>query len=68
MRAATLDAAQLLGIADTVGEIAPGKVADLTAFAGRLDDLSDLRQRLRLVLQYGQICVDRSVSPPVSVE
>ena len=57
IRAGTSDAAAVLGIADTVGTLRPGMMADVLAVAGNpLDDLRALEQ-VRLVLQQGAIQV-----------
>ena len=55
LRAATVNAALALGIADSVGVIAPGKVADLIAVEG--DPLSDPTafQRVRFVMVRGRV-------------
>lgn len=60
IRAATINAASALGLADSVGTIAPGMVADLIAVEG--DPLADLKalQRVRFVMRGGQAC-----KPPV---
>jgi imidazolonepropionase-like amidohydrolase len=56
IRAATSEAARLLGIADTVGTIAPGKLADLVVLDGNpLDDIRVARTGVRLVMQCGRI-------------
>lgn len=56
---ATRVAAELLGIADRLGTIEPGKLADLIAVDGSpLDDLNVLRQP-DLVLKDGSIVIDR---------
>jgi imidazolonepropionase-like amidohydrolase len=59
---ATGNAARLLGLSDTVGTIAEGKIADLVAFDGEFTptcDLGDLDARLRLVFQSGVQVADR---------
>ena len=55
IRAATVNAARAFGIADSVGTLAPGMIADLVAIEG--DPLSDptALQRVRLVMKAGQI-------------
>lgn len=55
LRAMTVSAARALGIADTVGMIAPGMVADLVAVAG--DPLTDLNTLLQptFVMARGRI-------------
>ena len=54
IRAATIDAARAFGIADSVGTIAPGMIADLIAVEG--DPLSDptALQRVQFVMKAGQ--------------
>jgi imidazolonepropionase-like amidohydrolase len=55
MRSATCHAAEMLGIAATVGTLEPGKAADLIAVGGNpLDDISALRD-LRLVIANGTV-------------
>ena len=51
-RATTSSAAALLR-SDTVGDLAPGKLADVVVIAGDLTDLDDLRGRIRQVWQDG---------------
>ena len=60
IRAATINAATALGLADSVGMIAPGMSADLIAVEG--DPLTDLTalQRVRFVMLRGRRCL-----PPV---
>ncbi|MEU8222813.1 amidohydrolase family protein [Kribbella sp. NPDC048915] len=52
-RAATLDAARLLGLADDRGEIAPGKRADLVVLTGTDLDCTALDARIRQVFHNG---------------
>jgi imidazolonepropionase-like amidohydrolase len=55
LRAATINAARALGIADSVGAISPGMIADLVAFPGDpLTDVGVLRQP-RFVMARGRI-------------
>jgi imidazolonepropionase-like amidohydrolase len=55
IRAATLGAADLLGVAAQVGSIEPGKLADLIAVRG--DPLADIRllENVRFVMKQGEI-------------
>ncbi|MBO0839765.1 MAG: amidohydrolase family protein [Sciscionella sp.] len=46
LRAATFDAARLLGIADDAGELVPGKRADVVAVQGDPRDLTGLDERI----------------------
>ena len=62
IRAATLDAARLLGIADRVGEIAVGKRADMIAVAGDpLSDITELEQVL-FVMKAGSVVKRENIS------
>ncbi|HTZ91685.1 MAG TPA: amidohydrolase family protein [Streptosporangiaceae bacterium] len=58
LRAGTLRAAELLGLAGTTGVIEPGAAADIVAVAG--DPLTDIEclQRVKLVIQDGQVAWD----------
>jgi imidazolonepropionase-like amidohydrolase len=53
LRAATVEAARLLGLADDRGEIAPQKRADLVLLAGTDLDVNDLASRVRKVWHNG---------------
>lgn len=53
LRAATIDAARLLGLADDRGEIAAGKRADLVLLDGTSLDCSSLADRIRQVFHNG---------------
>ena len=58
LRAGTLWAAELLGLAGTAGVLEPGAAADIVAVAGDpLQDIETLRQ-VRLVIQDGRIAWD----------
>jgi len=58
IRAATLNSAEMLGISDTAGVIAPGYWADMIAIEGNpLDDISRLND-IRFVMKDGEIYVD----------
>jgi imidazolonepropionase-like amidohydrolase len=54
LRAATWEAARLLGLSDDRGEIAEGKRADLVALHGTDLDVSDLDSRIRAVWRNGR--------------
>jgi imidazolonepropionase-like amidohydrolase len=54
LRAATIDAARLLGLADDRGEVAAGKRADLVVLDGTSLDCSALESRIRTVLHNGR--------------
>ena len=58
LRAGTLRAAELLGLAGTAGVIEPGAAADIVAVAG--DPLQDIEclQQVELVIQGGQVAWD----------
>ncbi|HLU37999.1 MAG TPA: amidohydrolase family protein, partial [Planctomycetota bacterium] len=55
LRAVTLNPATILGIADRVGSIAPGKDADLVVFSG---DPFELTSRIEAVICNGELMVD----------
>src|SRR5205085_3669110 len=60
IRAATLDAARLLGIEDQTGEIAQGKLADLIAVAGDpLRDVASLEQ-VAFVMKAGRVITQKT--------
>ncbi|KXG78320.1 Adenine deaminase [Fervidicola ferrireducens] len=55
LEAATRVSAELLGIADKVGTLEPGKLADVVVVAGNpLEDIKAVRE-IRLVVKEGQI-------------
>jgi imidazolonepropionase-like amidohydrolase len=54
LAATTSSAAELLGLADEIGTIMPGKRADLVAVAGDPFDLADLKGNIRAVYQAGR--------------
>jgi imidazolonepropionase-like amidohydrolase len=55
IRALTVNAAEMLGWADRIGVVEPGKFADLVAVAG--DPLADITEleRVRFVMKDGQV-------------
>ena len=55
--ATTRTAAQLMGLADDRGSLEPGKRADLVITRGLAHDLTDLRSRIRWVVQAGKVVV-----------
>ena len=55
LEAATRVSAELLGIADKVGTLEPGKLADVVVVAGNpLEDIKAVRE-IRLVVKEGQV-------------
>ena len=61
MRAATISAAELLGMEEQLGRIAPGYVADIVAVRGNpLEDISTLRKPI-VVIKEGKVHVNRTV-------
>lgn len=57
VRAGTSEAAKLVGIADRIGSLEPGMLADLIAVDGNpLDDIGVLRTSVKLVMQGGRLC------------
>lgn len=64
LRAMTRDAADILGIGDKLGVIAPGKQADLAVFAG---DPLDPSVPVRLVVSQGKIVYQSEASPVAMV-
>jgi imidazolonepropionase-like amidohydrolase len=63
IRAATFDAAELLGWGDTVGSIEPGKLADLIGVQG--DPLQDIRalENVAFVMKGGAVVKDTLARP-----
>jgi imidazolonepropionase-like amidohydrolase len=59
LRTATINAARFLGVTDSLGVVAPGKIADLVLLdANPLADISNT-QRIRSVIQGGRV-LDRT--------
>lgn len=63
LRAASIRAAQALGVADRLGSLAPGKVADLIAVTG--DPLTDIRMMEKVVFVMKDGAVYFSPRPPL---
>ena len=64
IRAATVNAAEVLGRSSELGSVAPGRLADLVVFRGNpLEDIHELRNPV-LVIKNGVIAVDRLGRPP----
>jgi imidazolonepropionase-like amidohydrolase len=63
IRAATVNAAEMLGWQDRVGAVEPGKFADLVAVSGDpIADISEL-ERIRFVMKDGQLVRNDLASP-----
>ncbi|OBF05277.1 amidohydrolase family protein [Mycobacterium sp. 852002-10029_SCH5224772] len=60
LRAATTSAAELLGVGDQIGELAPGKRADLVLLDGTDIGVRGLSERVRAVIHRGTIHVDKT--------
>jgi imidazolonepropionase-like amidohydrolase len=59
LQAATVMSAELCGVADELGTVEAGKIADLIVVNGNpLDDLANL-QNVQLVIKEGQVLVDK---------
>lgn len=56
--ATTRSAAELLGVDNRLGSLAPGKVADVTVIEGDGLDFTNLRERVRAVFLDGQQVID----------
>ena len=54
LAAATIDAAELMGVADELGSIEPGKLADLVVVDGDPYEYSTLRERIEQVWKAGR--------------
>jgi imidazolonepropionase-like amidohydrolase len=64
LRAATINAARMLGLDEHIGAVETGKDADLIAVAGNpLEDLTSL-QRVVFVIQQGRVVRRDSAGPP----
>jgi imidazolonepropionase-like amidohydrolase len=58
LKAATVNAAEMLGLLDTIGTIEPGKQADIIATGNSpLDDISEVT-RVRFVMRDGKVYLD----------
>ena len=55
LRAATTSAAELLGLGSDIGEVAPGKRADLVLVAGTEIAVNNLPERVRAVIHRGRV-------------
>jgi imidazolonepropionase-like amidohydrolase len=58
---ATTDAADLLGVADRLGALRPGYLADIVAVEG--DPLADIKiaiEKVRWVMKGGEVVVDKT--------
>ncbi|MGE4606509.1 MAG: amidohydrolase family protein, partial [Myxococcota bacterium] len=55
LRSATWNAAELLGVTDDLGSIAPGKLADLVAVPGNPADDIRVVERLDFVMKAGEV-------------
>lgn len=55
LRSATVSAAELLGVDAEVGELAPGKRADLVLLAGPQISVDNLAERVRAVIHRGRL-------------
>jgi imidazolonepropionase-like amidohydrolase len=60
LRAATTSAAELLGAGDQVGELAPGKRADLVLLNGTEMSVRALSERVRAVIHRGTVHLDKT--------
>ena len=60
-RTATANAAELLGMEESVGRVAPGYYADLVAVEGNpLEDISVTTRKVVWVMKGGEVMVDRA--------
>lgn len=67
LRASTLDAARLLGVAEGYGSLEPGKQADLVVVSGDAHDFTDLAQRIEAVYMDGVVVESRVADIPAAV-
>lgn len=63
LRAATTSAAELLSASDDIGELAPGKRADLVLLDGTDIDVRGLSERVRAVIHRGTVHLDNTKCP-----
>ncbi|MEO8814127.1 MAG: amidohydrolase family protein [Mycobacterium sp.] len=70
LRAATTSGAELLGAGDEIGELAPGKQADLVLLGGTDIAVRALSERVRAVIHRGRVHLDETHAPaePLSAE
>ena len=64
LQAITINAAEILGIADRVGSLSPGKDADLVVWSG---DPIDVGSRVEMVMIDGNMVFDRREGSPLGV-
>jgi imidazolonepropionase-like amidohydrolase len=59
IRSGTIEAAKLIGLAESIGSLEPGKLADLIVADGNpLDNVSVVRHKVQLVMKGGTIYKD----------
>ncbi|MES2732259.1 MAG: amidohydrolase family protein [Bacteroidota bacterium] len=60
LQAATINAADLIGVKDKIGSVAPGKLADIIAVNGDpQQDITVIEKQLRFVMKDGKVYVDK---------
>jgi imidazolonepropionase-like amidohydrolase len=64
LHAATLSAAELLGVADHLGAVQPGRRADLVVVDGDAYDFGTLRDRIRAVYLDGRLVAGPAAAAP----